>query len=79
MVCTWADRPNATVAGAEAIVTIGSGWGKLRWGEGKWGGVEQMIVERTNGDQRALSSILQNVFDAWLLLLGQLLPPINVY
>jgi hypothetical protein len=73
------DRPSATVSGADAIVTLGTGWGKLRWGEGKWGGIEQVIVERKDGDQRALSSILQNVFDAWLKLLGQPLPPINVY
>jgi hypothetical protein len=72
-------RPGATVAGAEAIVTLGTGWDKLRWGEGKWDGIEQVIVERKDGDQRALSSILQNVFDAWLKLLGQPLPPINVY
>lgn len=73
------DRPSATVSGADAIVTLGTGWGKLRWGEGKWGGIEQVIVERKDGDQRALSSILQNVFDAWLKLLGQPLPQINVY
>ena len=73
------DRSNATVEGAEAIVMTGTGWGKLRWGEGKWGGVEQVIVERKNGDQRALSSVLQNVFDAWLTLLGQPALPIGEF
>jgi hypothetical protein len=73
------DRPSATVDGAHAIITTGTGWGKLRWGEGKWGGAEQVIVERKNGDQRALSSVMQNVFDAWLTLLGQPLPPIGKF
>jgi hypothetical protein len=68
------DRPNRTVEGADAIIMTGTGWGKLRWGEGKWGGAEQVIVERKNGDQRAVSSVMQNVFDAWLALLGQPLP-----
>lgn len=73
------DRRNATVDGADAIVMTGTGWGKLRYGEGKWGGVEQVIVERKDGSQRALSSVMQNVFDAWLTLLGEPLPPINDY
>jgi hypothetical protein len=73
------DRPNATVAGAEAIIMTGTGWGKLRYGEGKWGGTEQVIVERKSGDQRALSSVLQNGHDAWLTLLGEPLPPINQF
>lgn len=73
------DRPNATVDGADAIIMTGTGWGKLRWGEGKWGGIEQVIVERKNGDQRALSSVMQNVFDAWLALLNQSLPPIGEF
>ncbi len=73
------DRPNATVAGAEAMIMTGTGWGKLRYGEGKWGGTEQVIVERKSGDQRALSSVLQNVHDAWLTLLGEPLPPINQF
>jgi hypothetical protein len=73
------DRPNRTVDGANAIIMTGTGWGKLRWGEGKWGGTDQVIVERKNGEQRALSSVMQNVFDAWLTLLGQPLPPINEF
>ena len=38
-----------------------------------------MIVTCTSGERRALSSILQNVFDAWMTLLGQPLPPISKY
>jgi hypothetical protein len=37
---------------------------ELRYGEGKYGGAEQTIVTRKTGERRALSSILQNVFDA---------------
>jgi hypothetical protein len=71
------DRPSATVD--DAIITTGTGWGKLGRGEGKCGGAEQVIVERKNGDQRAVSSVMQNVFDAWLTLLGQPLPPIGKF
>jgi hypothetical protein len=42
-------------------------------------GIEQVIVERKSGEQRAVSSVMQNVFDAWLTLLGQPLPPINEF
>lgn len=72
-------RPSATVADANAVVAISTGWGVMRWGEGKWGGIEQCMVKRTNGDTRALTSVLQNVFDAWMHLLGQPLPPIGKY
>jgi hypothetical protein len=73
------DRPSATVSGSEAVIMTGTGWGKLRYGEGKWGGVEQVVVERKSGEQRALSSVTQNVSDAWMTLLGQPLPPINEF
>jgi hypothetical protein len=43
----------------------------------KYGGVEQTIVTRKTGERRALSSILQNVFDAWMTYLKQPLPPIS--
>ena len=49
------------------------GWGQARWGEGKWGGVEQVIITTKDAGKRALSSVLQNVFDA------QPLPPISEY
>jgi hypothetical protein len=37
-----------------------------------------LVVQKT-GEKRALSTILQNVFDAWLTLLGQPLPPISQF
>jgi hypothetical protein len=43
-----------------------SGWGEMHFGEGECGGAEQVIVILKNGNRRALSSVLQNVFDAWM-------------
>jgi hypothetical protein len=51
----------------------------MRWGEGKYGGAEQVIVTTKQGDKRALSSVRQNVFDAWMTLLGQPHPSISRY
>lgn len=55
---------NRAVAANDAVVTTSSAWGVGRWGEGKYGGVEQVVV-LTHDGQRSLSAILQNVIDAW--------------
>jgi hypothetical protein len=73
------DRPSATVKVSSDVVAISTGFAQLRFGEGKYGGAEQVIVTKKDGDKRALSSVLQNVFDAWVTLLGQPLPPIGRY
>lgn len=73
------DRTSATVVVSTDVVPACRGWGTLRWSEGKWGGAEQIILTMKDGDRRALSSVLQNVFDAWMTLLGQRLPPINQF
>lgn len=73
------DRPSATVDVSFAITTSFGGYGELSYGEGKYGGSEQTIVSRKTGERRALSSILQNVFDAWMTYLKQPLPPISQY
>ena len=73
------DRPSATVQVSTDVVPIGSGWGMMRWGEGKYGDVEQVIITTKAGEKRALSSALQNVFDAWMNLLGEQLPPVSQY
>ena|SRR5258708_1750517 len=73
------DRSSATVLVSTDVVPIGSGWGQMRYGEGKYGGAEQVVITTKHGDKRALSSVLQNVFDAWMTLLGQPLPPISRY
>ncbi|SNT32867.1 hypothetical protein SAMN05216374_3209 [Tardiphaga sp. OK246] len=73
------DRPRATVTSADDMATIGTGWGVARYGEGKYGGIDQVMVTRKAGDKRALSSILQNVHDAWTTLLGEPLLKIGEY
>jgi hypothetical protein len=73
------DRKTATITGAKAIVTLGSGYGEMHLGEGKNGGAEQVLIIQKSGGKRALSSILQNVFDAWMTLLKQPLPPVSRY
>src|SRR5262249_27338221 len=73
------DRPSATVKVSTDVVPIGSGYGEMRYGEGKYGGAEQVVITIQGGDKRALSSLLQNVFDAWMRLLGQPLLPISEY
>jgi hypothetical protein len=73
------DRSSATIAASSDVVPVSLGWGQARWGEGKWGSPEQVIITTKTGDRRALSSVLQNVFDAWMTVLGQTLPPIGRY
>jgi hypothetical protein len=73
------DRSSATVLVSTDVVPIGSGWGQMRWGEGKYGGAEQVVITTKDGDKRALSSVLQNVFDAWMAFLAQPLQPIGQY
>jgi hypothetical protein len=58
------------VKSIKAAVVSATGWGEMAWGEGKWGGTQQVIVELSNGDIRALSSILQNVIDMWRSAMG---------
>jgi hypothetical protein len=67
------------IAVSSDIAPIGIGFGECRYGKGKYGGVEQIVVTTKTGDRRALSSVLQNVFDAWMTLLGQPLPQISKY
>jgi len=66
------------VTSAKATITTGSGWGEMSWGEGNYGGAEQVIVILQDGRKRALSSVLQNVVDAWRLARGQSLPAIGM-
>jgi hypothetical protein len=73
------NRRTATITGANAVVTLGSGYGEMHFGEGKYGGAEQVLVIQQSGGKRALSAILQNVFDAWMRLLQEPLPPVGQY
>lgn len=63
------------VAAAEAVVVTGDGFGVLAFGEGKFGGEQVLILARDR--TRALSSILQNVVDAWRRTVGLDLPDIG--
>ena len=73
------DRKNTKVRVSTDVLSRGTGFGQGRFGEGKYDGIEQVVITTTDGDRRALSSVLQNVFDAWMSLLGQELPPLGQY
>lgn len=62
-------RPSATITGAAAIVSIGNGWGEMRYGEQKHGGQEQVTITRNDGNKYALLWIVQNSYDAWMKVL----------
>jgi hypothetical protein len=69
---------NAGLADPKQGATCLSGFLSVRyWGEGKYGGVEQIIITPKTDSRRALSSVLQNVFDAWMTPPGKPLPPIS--
>lgn len=70
------DNQARRVAANEAVLVVGTGYGELKFGEGKFGGGEQAVVLADDGP-RALSSILQNVIDAWRRVSGIDLPPIG--
>ena len=44
----------------DAVLALSTGYGELSFGEGKYGGIQQVIVLANSGT-RALSSVLQNV------------------
>jgi hypothetical protein len=73
------DRAKTKVSVSTDVVPTGSGWGQMHYGEGKYGGAEQVIITMKDGNKRALSSVLQNVFDAWMTFLGHPLTPIGQY
>lgn len=65
------DNKHRPVTSNRATVVTATGFGELGLGEGKFGGVDQVIVRLQNGRSRALSSILQNVVDMWRALLNR--------
>jgi hypothetical protein len=54
------DRPSATVLASTDVATVSMGFGQMRFGEGKFDGVEQVVITKKDGDMRALTSVLQN-------------------
>lgn len=73
------NRANATVTGSDAVIASATGYSMLYYGEGKYGGAEQVVVTARDKTQRALSSILQNAADAWRRYLGRAVPEIGDY
>jgi hypothetical protein len=61
----------------DAVLALSTGFGELGWGEGKFGGTQQVIVLANSGN-RALSSVLQNVIDAWRRSAGLALPTLGL-
>jgi hypothetical protein len=61
------------VRSKESVLVLSSGYGLLPFGEGKFGGTEQVLVRADSGT-RALDRILQNVVDAWRRAMGIELP-----
>lgn len=60
----------------DAVLLTETGFGGGGYGEGKFGGAEQVIILSRAG-RRALSGVLQNVVDAWRRGAGIDLPPIG--
>jgi hypothetical protein len=60
----------------DAVLALSTGYGELSFGEGKYGGIQQVIVLANSGT-RALSSVLQNVIDAWRRAAGLDLPAVG--
>lgn len=60
----------------DAVIALSTGYSELAWGEGKYGGAVQVVVV-ANAGTRALSSVCQNVVDAWRRASGIVLPPIG--
>lgn len=61
----------------DAVLALGTGYGELSYGEGKSGGMQQVIILANSGT-RALSSVLQNVIDAWRRSAGLALPALGL-
>lgn len=64
------------VAENDAVIVVGTGYGELACDEGKFGGIDQVLIKAKSGT-RALSSVLQNVIDAWRGAAGISLPEIG--
>lgn len=69
-------NPDRHVASRDAVLVVGSGFGEVPFGEGKFGGVDQVLVLAKAG-KRPLSAVLQNVIDAWRRAMNLDLPEIG--
>lgn len=64
------------VSANDAVLVSRAGYGGGDYGEGKYGGAEQVLI-LSKGGPRALSGVLQNVIDAWRRAAGLPLPEIG--
>ena len=64
------DRDSRTVSVATQTVGGSLGWGEGGWGEGGWGGGPQIVINLDNGQRRAFSAPMENVFNMWDRLLN---------
>ena len=51
-------------------MSIANGYGEMRYGEQKYGGLEEVTVTRKDGHKYSLRWICQNGYDAWMTVLG---------
>ena len=75
--------PTLPIASNNDVLTVGSGWGMDGWGVGKDGGVPEVLVHETGGDQFKFLGDVPIAICAWFKLLaanGAALPagPIQV-
>lgn len=57
------------VGSMDQVLAVASGFADLPFGEGKFGGIDQVVI-RTKDGPRALSTVLLNVVDAWNRAIG---------
>ncbi len=69
-------RDDRMVKSNDAVLASGRTYGEGYYGEGKMGGEEVLIVPQ-EGPKRPLSSVLQNVIDAWRHCIGYELPEVG--
>ena len=58
-------RPSNHLSSSEQAKLIQCGWGELSYGEGEYGGGEQIVLLTNEGNQLLLSPILKNCYDHW--------------
>jgi hypothetical protein len=53
------DRQSATVLASSDVTWVSMGFGQMRFGEGKFGGVEQIVITKKDSDMRAVVSFTE--------------------
>jgi hypothetical protein len=63
------DRPNRRVSRFDQTRLNRIGYGERGYGEGVYGGAEQLIIMLDDGTKRALTAVMENVLTMWRRLL----------